>query len=72
MSRDFNSHAIKWFLALTFGGSWGLWSLLWIFDVRLPNPDHMTGAQFMRFAGTKAVRLHLGLLTDCVSIVNLL
>ena len=28
----------------------GLWSLLWVYDVRLPSPEETTNAQFIRFA----------------------
>jgi|GEM_PF-2023753 len=48
--KELNRRALKWFVALAFGGSWGLWSLLWIYDVSMPSPDHMTTAEFLRFA----------------------
>ena len=48
--KERRRRALKWFLAITFGGSWGLWSLLWVLDVRLPRPDQMTRTQFLRFA----------------------
>jgi len=45
-----NRNAVVAFVALTFAASWGLWSLLWIYGVRLPAPAQITYAQFLRFA----------------------
>ena len=41
---------------LTLGASWSLWSLLWIFDVSLQSPAHMTAPSFLWFARFAAPR----------------
>ncbi len=48
--RRRNRSAVAWFLVLTLGASWSLWSRLWIFDVSPPSPAHMTAPSFLRFA----------------------